>query len=350
MAYDKFAAVDSSTLLFPPTVRANLAGTSPNAIINGGFDIWQRGEGLATATSAANGFVADRWQMFRLGYASGGSTYKPSGPTGIQYAARVQRDSGNTSTAGISLAQSIESVNSIPFAGQAVTLSFYAKAGANYSSASSALLPSIVYGTGTDQNISNGFTGQTNVVSTAVTLTTSWQRFTISGTVSASATQLGVSFYYAPVGTAGASDFFEITGVQLEAGAVATPFRRNANSLQGELAVCQRYFYEPHGGYFLAASTFGDVVIATSGSQCNATVSFPVTMRTKPSLTIASGSDQFRLGYPGTFVISGITFNDASRQQAILTVTSSGLTTGIGYRFYLNANRSVPQLNFSAEL
>ena len=121
----------------PRAATIPLAGT--NVIINGAFDIWQRGEGLSTATSASTGYVADRWQMFRDGYASGGATYRPSGPTGFRSAARVQRNAGNTSLAGVVLAQSIESLNSIPYAGKNVVLSFYARAGANYSSSGSSL-------------------------------------------------------------------------------------------------------------------------------------------------------------------------------------------------------------------
>ena len=211
-----------------------------NAIINGDMDIWQRGTSGIVPTSTQP-YSADRWESYRAGYAAGMSVYRPAGPTGITYAARVQRDVGNTSTANMAFGQPIESMNSTRFAGKNVTLSFWARAGANFSSASSILTAQVTYGTGTDQNYRSGFTGNTVVVSSPVTLTTSWQRFTISGNVSATATQVGVQFSYTPIGTAGAADHFEITGVQLEEGLIATPFEQRPVGL--ELSLCQRYFY-----------------------------------------------------------------------------------------------------------
>jgi hypothetical protein len=147
--------------------------------------------------------------------------------------------------------QPIESINSTRFAGKNVVLSFYARSGANFSSATSILTAQVTYGTGNDQNYRNGFTGNTVVVSSPVTLTTSWQRFTISGNVNTAATQLGVQFSYTPVGTAGAADHFEITGVQLEEGLIATPFEQRP--VGTELALCQRYYERASG---VAASPF----------------------------------------------------------------------------------------------
>jgi len=211
-----------------------------NCVINGDMRIWQRG------TSAAGSYptyLADRWMNYR---AVAGSTFSrqtfndATNVPGIQTCQRIQRDSGNTSTTAIYISQSVETLNSIPFVGQSVTLSFYARAGANFSAASGNMTFEIVSGTGTDQNVIAGFTGQTNVAAGTCTLTTTWQRFTATGTVSSSATQLAVNLYYIPVGTAGAADFMEITGVQLEVGTVATPFERR--DIGRELILCQRYY------------------------------------------------------------------------------------------------------------
>lgn len=210
-----------------------------NAIINGGMNIWQRGSGGIVPTSTQP-YSADRWESYRDGYATGLAVYRPSGPTGIQYAARVQRDAGNTSTASIAFGQPIETANSVRFIGKTVTLSFYARSGANFSSASSLLSVFLATGTGTDQNFRNGFTGRVNVISSSATLTTSWQRFTYTGTIGSGISQVGVQFSYTPVGTAGAADHFEITGVQLEEGTIATPFEQRP--IGTELALCQRYY------------------------------------------------------------------------------------------------------------
>jgi hypothetical protein len=241
--YDGSQWVDIAQSTADLSNYANLTSTPisgfRNAIINGDMDIWQRGTSGIVPTSTQP-YSADRWESYRGGYAAGLSVYRPAGPTGIQYAARVQRDAGNTSTAAIAFGQPIETSNSIRFAGKTVVLSFYARSGANFSSASSVLTAQINSGTGTDQNFRNGFTGNTVVASSGVTLTTSWQRFSITGTVSSLATQVGVQFSYTPVGTAGAADHFEITGVQLEEGTIATPFEQRP--IGTELSLCQRYY------------------------------------------------------------------------------------------------------------
>jgi hypothetical protein len=136
----------------------------------------------------------------------------------------------------------IETVNTIPLVGKVVTVSFYARAGANFSASSSILNWGFVTGTGTDQNQITGYTGQAVPISAAPSLTTTWQRFTGTGTIATNVNEATVQFYYIPTGTASTNDYVEITGVQVEIGSAATPFARAGGSIGGELALCQRYF------------------------------------------------------------------------------------------------------------
>lgn len=299
-----------STVEAQALATADSIPVGPNYIINGGFDIWQRGTNFSSATSP---YTADRWQLGRSS-SSGASVYQlTGGPTGIQYATRVQRDSGNASTNIIYFAQSLESRDSIPLAGSTVTLSFYAHFGAQFSAASAILGATVIQGTGTNQNlISTGFSGQTTVVATSNVLTSGWQRFTATGIVSTAATQIGVYFSYTPVGTAGANDYFDIAGVQLEAGSYATPFRRNAPSIQAELAACQRFYEKSYDLTTVpgTATTLGEMTFygTTDGSQNIVTpVQFQVPKRTSSyTLTTYNGSgaagyaDYSRNGASGT--------------------------------------------------
>jgi hypothetical protein len=257
---------------------------SPNYIINGGFDIWQRGTSIA-----GNAFYnADRWTQARSGGATGATvTRQAAGLTGFQYCARVQRDSTNTNTAILYHTQSFETVNSLALAGKTVTLSFWARSGANFSAASSMLTANILSSTGTDQNFASvALTGQATVATLNATLTSTWTKFSVTGTVSSSATQVHVQTLFTPVGTAGANDYFEIAGVQLEEGSIATPFRRHAPSIQGELAACQRYYWRqtasgtdtPYGYGLQPTTTIGE-----------ATISAPVSLRTNPTSVEYSG-------------------------------------------------------------
>ena len=229
--------VTPRTRVATATVGRNIPGR--NLLHNGAMQVAQRGASFAGTAGIV--YTADRWFTYRAGGATGHTvTWAASGLAKIQYCARVQRDSGNASTAGVLLEQDIETVNSIPVQGDTVTLSFWARKGATYSAASGAMDVLVQSGTGTDQRIQSGFAGAASVVSTAVTLTADWQRFTVTGSVPASSTQLGVRFGFTPVGTASTGDYFEVTGVQLETGSAATGFE--FKGCEQELAECQRYY------------------------------------------------------------------------------------------------------------
>lgn len=248
------------------------------------------------------------------------------------------------------LIQNFESVNSIPFAGRAVTISFYARAGANFSAASAALQYNVATGTGTDQNLLTGFTGRANPILANATLTTTWQRFTATATLAATATQIAVAFDATWVGTAGANDYYEVTGVQLELGSYATTFSRVGGTIQGELAACQRYYYRQTGPQTL--SMLSNAGWGSNSAQYVYSIfNTPVSMRSAPTsldwanVTFGDGSNWF---VPTTMVI---TTNYAGNNLNLLEIyyAAGGLVQFRPYWIRCNNNTSA-YLGVSAEL
>jgi hypothetical protein len=324
-----------------------------NPIINGGFDIWQRGTSIAGSASVYL-YTADRWQMNAIStftvsrQATGDSTNLPN----IQYCARVQRNNGSTSTTANRIIQNLETVNSIPYAGKTVTVSFYARKGADFSGASSEMRIFFGSGTGTDENRGvGGYTGAATIFDSAATLTTTWQRFVFTGTVASTATELAMYLYYTPVGTAGANDWFEVTGVQIDVGTYtassAPTFRRSGGTLQGELAACQRYYWRGNQAA-LNSCGFG-VGFASSATNIRAYIPNPVPMRVTPTSvdfsTLAANYITGEVAITAATLTTGVNNNIVSA----INLTSSGLTTNQFY--FVNAyNNTAAYLGFSAEL
>ena len=316
-----------------------------NFVINGGMDIWQRNTSVA---GSSTNFTADRWQAYR---AVAGSTFTrqttndTTNLPSIQYCLRVARDSGNSAVNPIFTFQSFETVNSIPLAGKTVTVSFYARAGANYSAASNGLVVNIETGTGTDQNYAAGFTGGAATINQTATLTTTWQRFSYTATIPAATKQIASVFYYTPVGTAGAADYFEVTGVQLEVGSVATQFSRTGGTIQGELAACQRYFERMQSGGVDA--TFG-MGVAYSASAPLMHIQYQTPKRVVPSFAFAGtweligGNTIITMTSP---VASG---NAVSVFGFQMSGTASGMT--VGHAQLLRSGTDTPYIDISAEL
>jgi hypothetical protein len=233
---------------------------------------------------------------------------------------QLQRTNGQTSTNALIIAQAIETQNSNDLAGQSITLSFYARAGSTFSATSGALNVYVLAGQGTDQSVASmvaaTWTGMTYPISSSVSLTPNgaWIRYSVSGTVPASTTQLGVEFFYYGTGTAGASDWVQITGVQLEPGPVATPFERR---LYGqELALCQRYYeksYDTTVNPGSVTSTNAFSLIASS-SLVRYPAFFKVTKR------IVNGTITF---YSTAGTSGNIRNNSAGSDLAVTTVTGS---------------------------
>ena len=333
---------DLDTFLFRPFTR--------NGVINSAMQIWQRG----TSTTSTNGnglFGADRWKVYSATTGRTISQQVTNDTTNlpnIQYCSRLARDNANTNTSAITYWQNFETFNTRPFSGQTVTLSFYGRKGANYSEASSNLNVVVRTGTGTDQDaFYSGYTGSTDASNTNKVLTTTWQRFTSTFAIAATATEMAIGFTANFAGTAGAADYVEITGVMLEVGSQASPYTPCTPTYATELAACQRYYFRS-----TPASSFGWLGsgVAQSTTVTSMAVTLPTTMRVVPT-SVDFSTLSLVDGVTATAVTTcTIDSNVTSNNFGVVTASvASGLTQ---YRpYYLRQNSSSAGfIGFSAEL
>jgi hypothetical protein len=332
-------------------VPPNIAGK--NAIINGDFRVNQR----AFSSTTTNGiFMFDRW---RSSASDGTSTFTAqtftpgtapvAGYEGTNFV-RLQ-STGQTSTSALTnLQQQIESSRTL--AGQTATISFWAKANSG--------TPSIAVWL--QQNFGTG--GSSGIIVNGIkkAITTSWARYSytinipsVSGKTIDSSNDSLILNITTSAGTDRNSytdslgiqtNTFDIWGVQVEAGPVATPFQTATGTIQGELAACQRYYFRNVSGSIYGALASGQASATTGALTC---LVHPVTMRIVPTvldyaslgilgstgsaLTVTSAS----IGYAG-FKSSWITANVASG----LVAGNATLLTG--------ANNVAAYIGLSAEL
>jgi hypothetical protein len=303
-----------------------------NPIINSAMQVWQRGTSFSIAASS-DAYTADRWRQFtQANQATTVSRQVTNDTTNlpfIQYCTRIQRNSGQTGTGQMSFIQGLETINTIPYVGKTVTLSFYARAGANFSPTSSGLTIFIYTGTGTDQ-FPTSYTGGAGVGAATVNLTTTWVRYSITGAIPTTVTELGPYFNWLPTGTAGTNDYVEITGVQLEVGSVATPFNTFGGTIENELAACQRYYTKTYAqGTAPATATSTNImasIIPTSGTgSFFLSARFPVTMRGTPTITAYDSAGASGKVYKGADGKTAVTqqFGDAGGRIGTSDATSA---------------------------
>jgi hypothetical protein len=331
-----------------------LVPQSPNAIINGAFEINQRGFTSTTSSGtrgqdryivqSVDGTVTYSAQSFSAGELEVAGFGSPT-----NYA-RLQTTGQTLSSALAFISQAIEDVRTL--SGQTVTFSFWAKA----SSGTPKVAPELV------QLFGSGGSSFVSTPAGQVTLSTSWARYSLTATLPnvvgktiGAGNNLGVNFW-----TSAGSNFNSRTGSlgiqsatidtwgwQLEAGPVATPFRRNANSLQGELAACQRYYLQLGGGATSTGVFANGHYYNNTSPYC--TTFFPVQMRVAPSQA-AINIANFSVFSNGASIACNNFFASSTSPTSANAVfaTTSVATTGVGcWVEQTNANAAIA---YNAEL
>ena len=261
-----------------------------NVLINGGFDVWQRGTSGFTITSSV--YTSDRWKCQIP--TSGSVTQETSDiPIGFRYAWKYASTGSNSF---MQAGQQIEFSNCYQTQNKQIIISFYGKA-LNTNSGSTALTVRTRTIAGVDGTCI--FSGTNS--DSSITLTTSWVRYQVTRTLPLSFGSLSLEF---ALGSHVSGDGILITGVQLEQNLQPTPFEQRPIGI--ELALCQRYFFK-----FVSAG-ISYLSFQYAGTQYRLTLPHPVQMRVAPHTVSTStwqGGTTPTLGVPSFFATNWSTSN-----------------------------------------
>lgn len=345
-----------------------------NLIINGAMQVAQRSTSVASITTDSY-FTVDRWNFGNGAMGTYTMSQESDGPTGSGFAksAKVLCTTADASPASgdyIFLAQrfegqNLQSIRKGTASAQQLTVSFWVKsnktgtyvcqfedtdnnraASKSYTVSSSDVWE---YKTLTFPADTTGALTNDNNLSlilyfwlgggssyTSGTLQTTWNTM-VDANRAAGQTNL----------SAATSNYFQITGVQLEVGDTATPFE--FKDYGTELAQCQRYYYRNAPGNLNGNHCLAQV---RSTTNVEPVISFPVTMRAVPSILEFSNLAILRAGTSVTAITAATLPTDESTTNSAkvsATTNSSGASAGQVVTV-TNNNSTSGYIAFSAEL
>jgi hypothetical protein len=320
-----------------------------NKALNGDYSIWQRGTSISLPNAFGYTYTADRWVAFSDTGASAvvsRQTFTPGTAPVAGYEGQffLRYYTANTGVGHI-LGQRIENVQT--FAGQTVTVSFWAKAA------------SALNFTGYCSLVQDFGAGGSGIVATDATplgsITTSWQRFTKTLTVpSISGKTIGTSsFLNFQIGAAG-NNTLDIWGAQIEAGSVATAFQTATGTIQGELSAAQRYYYRANWDAKAAYPVFAQGG-GYSTTSARLTMPFPVNMRVQPTAIESSALANLRVQSfsDGTSIAPSSISLDGNFTTTTMGFINAGVASGLTANalYYLRGEGSTAYyIGWSAEL
>jgi hypothetical protein len=343
-----------------------------NRIINGDMGIDQRNNGASVAVTSEL-YTLDRW-YFANTVAGKLTCQQNSGsvtpPTGFSnYLGVVSQSAYSVLTSDLfALKHSIEGFNTADLSfgtanAKTITLSFWVR--------------SSLTGTFGASIVNNAF-NRSYVFTYTVNSANTWEYKTVTipgdttGTWVGATNSIGIRLYWdlgagstyrggtvntwnasglsgptgsvSVVGTNGAT--FYITGVQLEVGSVATPFERR--DYGREWIMCQRYCYA-----FTSAGSYGSTPIVGANQTTTVTrttFSFPIAMRTSPTVTFSAANTFLVQEINGATnrTVSAVSATASSNQNIFIDFTISSGTAGASVLVY--DNNANAKITVSSEL
>jgi hypothetical protein len=353
-------------------VNSNVPGFGGrNYLDNGAAFVTQRGTGEATGSSTAGcavtAYVADRW-CIDTNVTSGAGfgqvvTSSPTPPVGFQNSIKVYRKTGAL-TQPVCLMQEIEGARFIQLQGKQVIISAWIAALAG-APAGMTVTGSLITGTVVDEGLGAlrsavGMTASpaitpalTGVATAAATLsavpTATFARFG-SGqiTVPVGAKEGVVVFCFTPgAETAGTTDGFAITGMQLEA---VDPLQTAAGAfevlpLAVDLQRAQRFYYQ----VVEVANVYVAPGIASATNVQTVTLPLPVPMSILPVMAFTAGGFSYRDNGSALAVSSpALTAGSLATTTGMLTITDSATQT-VGHTAPLYGTTTTGKITLSAD-
>jgi hypothetical protein len=309
-----------------------------NKIINGNFDVWQRGTSFTLSTSFQ--YTADRWRA-KVGTGGAGSiTRNISSADGNPYLTFAITTAG---TGSHELSQPIEFVRSVSGTNGASTSVAVSMRVARTSGTGTLDVSLLQYfGSGGSPSASVSLSlGTITPTSTSTLYSFTGTLASINGKTLGSNNDDQLVLVITPSNAVATYDF---AAIQVEPGSVATPFERR--SYGQELALCQRYYYfigkDGTNAAFGAGFTTG-----TTGFIYGA---LPVEMRTAPTISHTGTLSDISFTHTGVTAPASSLNNIGSgtKSYSISIGSATGTTNLAG--IYARVGSANTALTFSAEL
>ena len=315
-----------------PQEQFNLIGAGRrNLLINGDFEVSQRGDYASATATLNNQYSLDRWSLALssvTGTVQHNEVVLPNGTKTM--AMKIAGTSTNTSIGYVGARQVIEDFRVL--SGQVVTASMWVRTN----------LSSLTFRHDSTTNFGDYVTpdGEWHYHTATYQMPT----ITSAGRLTNETTLAIINYTGSAGGGVTSGEYFEVAQVQLELGKVATPFEHR--SYGEELALCQRYFetVKDNKDMICVATSFSDQ--AAYGS-----IDYKVEKRATPTITFVGGASNYRYRTEGNNrTLASIGVSSVNDQNFRIDIGVGVGNTTSGYSGWLSENTGATGMHIDAEL